>query len=175
MAATRAAMLKWPKACDPRRWRIGSSTIISVPITVRIVSGRKRMRSEALNPKLAGIGGLRWHPRRMLHSHLEWHVHQRLLQHARGGPADGWQERLRIDAHPHHHRDERNYHRPFAQGEVGHAPPHLFLHLAIEHALVHPEHVAGREDHADGGVDGPLEVGNGCALERKKLAHEIVP
>ena len=50
MAATRVAMLKWPKACEERRWRIGSSTISSVPITVRIVSGRKRIRSAALNP-----------------------------------------------------------------------------------------------------------------------------
>src|ERR1039458_2175507 len=107
MAASRAAMLKWPKACDPRRLRIGSSTISNVPITARIVSGRKRMRSEGLNPKLAGIGGLRWHPRRMLHAHLEWHVHLGLLQHARGGPADGRPERLRIGAPPQPHGGER--------------------------------------------------------------------
>ena len=43
--------------------------------------------------------------------------------------------------------------------EVVHVVLDLVGRLAVEDALVQPEHVAGREDDAEGGEDGPAEVG----------------
>ena len=46
--------------------------------------------------------------------------------------------------------------------------------LAVKHALVHPEHVAGGEDHAERGPGGPGEVGDGGSLQHQEFADEIV-
>src|ERR1039458_7252830 len=154
MAAASAKMLKWPKAYEARLCRTGSSTINAVPITVRMISGRNRMRSVALAPKLAGMRHLRllaqFHPFR--------HVDVGLFQHARGGLAHGRQETLRVNSHPHHHHDQRHNRRPFAQPQVRHITLHFGRGHAVEHPLVHPQHVAGREDHADCGPRRPAKV-----------------
>ena len=50
----------------------------------------------------------------------------------------------------------------------------LVAGFAVEDALVHPQHVAGGEDHADGGPDGPGEVDQSGSLQHQELAHEIV-
>src|ERR1039457_3275607 len=118
IAASNAKMLKWPKANEARLCRIGSSTISAVPITVRMISGRKRTRSVALAPKLAGMRYLR-RPRRILSRLLSQlhpfrHVDVGLFQHARRGLAHRRQETLRVNSHPHHHHDQRHNSRPFA-------------------------------------------------------------
>src|SRR5437588_3705247 len=53
-AATRVSRLRWPKASDEPLWISGSSTIRSVPITIRMISGKKRMASRELKTKLPG-------------------------------------------------------------------------------------------------------------------------
>src|ERR1019366_6753974 len=60
-AGASASRLRCPKAFDERLWRSGSSTIIKVPITVRMISGRKRRASCGLKTKtgLTGTGDLR--------------------------------------------------------------------------------------------------------------------
>src|ERR1035441_5319969 len=60
-APASASRLRCPKALDARLWISGSSTIIKVPITVRMISGRKRRTSSGLKRKtgLAGTGDLR--------------------------------------------------------------------------------------------------------------------
>src|ERR1035438_3111651 len=73
---------------------------------------------------------------------------------AGGDSADGREETLRVHAHPNHHDDEREDGRPFAGSEIPDMRSHLGTGLAIKHALVHPEHVAGGEDHAEGGPHG---------------------
>src|ERR1017187_7233077 len=170
IAASSAKMLKWPKAYEARLCRIGSSTINAVPITVRMISGRKRMRSVALAPKLAGMRYLRvpaqFDPFR--------HVDVGLLQHPRRGLAHRRQETLRVNSHPHHHYDEWHNRRPFAQPQVRHMTLHCGRGHAIEDSLVHPQHVAGREDHADGGPGRPAKVRHRCALQHQKFAHKVV-
>src|ERR1019366_4566520 len=128
IAASSAKMLKWPKANEARLCRIGSSTINAVPITVRMISGRKRMRSVAVAPKLTGMRYLRRSARLLsrllsrLFSQLDpfRHVDVGLFQHARGGLAHRRQETLRVNSHPHHHHDQRHNRRPFAQPQVRH-------------------------------------------------------
>src|ERR1039458_4061830 len=58
-AATRATMLIWPKAFEDRLWSTGSRTIRSVPMTVRTISGRMRIRSAEVGPRSAGMRDLR--------------------------------------------------------------------------------------------------------------------
>src|ERR1035441_5368905 len=170
IAASSAKMLKCPNAYEARLCRIGSSTINAVPIAVRMISGRKRTRSVALAPKLAGMRYLRlpaqFHPLR--------HVDVGLFQHARRSLAHRRQETLRVNTHPHHHHDQRHYRRPFAQPQVRHVMLHFGRGHAVEHPLVHPQHVAGREDHADGGPGRPAKVRHGRALQHQEFAHEVV-
>src|ERR1019366_7450882 len=174
-AAASASWLRCPKAFDERLWRSGSSTIIKVPMTVRMISGRKRRASCGLKTKtgLAGTGDLRA-LRRWWALHPVGDVHVGLFQYAIGDSADTDQESLRVHAHPHHHDDEREDGRPFAGPEIPDVGADFGTGLAVEHALVHPEHVAGGEDDAERGPDGPGEVGDGGALQHQELADEII-
>src|ERR1039457_3792440 len=60
-AAASASREMWPKAFDERLWMSGSSTVSRVPMTVRMISGRKRRASCGLKRKtgLTGTGDLR--------------------------------------------------------------------------------------------------------------------
>src|SRR5579872_1561300 len=118
----------WPKALEERRWITGSRTMSSVPITVRMISGRKRTRSPGFKKLLTGTRHLRLGPG----LHLEGHIDLGLAQHTRGGLADRRQERLRIDAHPHHHGDQRNDDGPFAEIQIWEMRADLFADLAVE-------------------------------------------
>src|SRR5690349_17130064 len=99
MAASSDRMLRWPNALEERRCNTGSSTISTVPMMVRIISGRKRIMSAVFTKLLTGTGSLRSRPE----LHLEGHIDLGLAQHARGSLAHRRQECLRINAHPHHH------------------------------------------------------------------------
>src|SRR3954454_11971998 len=147
IAAASPSRLKCPNACDERLPMIGSSTINSVPIAVRMISGRKRIRSPGFIPKLAGIGGLR----RGRNLHVEGNVHLSLLEHLRVDLLDRLEKGPREHAHPHHHHHQRHKRRPLADIQVGHMMPDLLVNFAVKHALVHPQHVAGGENHAQGG------------------------
>src|ERR1039458_3729121 len=171
IAASSAKMLKCPNAYEARLCRIGSSTINAVPITVRMISGRKRTRSVALAPKLTGMRHLRLPARLLSQFHPFRHVDVGLFHHARGGLAHRRQETLRVHSHPHHHHDQRHNRRPFAQPHVRHMTLDLGRGHAVEHPLVHPQRVAGREDHADGGPGRPAKVHHGRALQHQELAH----
>src|SRR5437879_7719320 len=87
-AATRVSRLRWPKACDEPLWIRGSSTIRSVPIMMRMISGKKRIASRELKTKLPGI----CNSRALLQLYPIGHVHLRLIQDARGHHPDGRQE-----------------------------------------------------------------------------------
>ena len=50
----------------------------------------------------------------------------------------------------------------------------LVADLAEEHALIQPQHVAGGEDPAESGEDGPREVGLRGALQNQEFADEII-
>src|SRR5690242_19128094 len=100
--------LRCPNTSEPRRFTSASITISSVPMTMRMVSGRKRMRSVVL--MLTGIGGLHAHGR----LHPERDVHLGLRQNALVHLSHRRQEALRVHAHPHHHGDKWNHHGPLA-------------------------------------------------------------
>src|ERR1035438_2694873 len=85
-------MLKWPKAWEARLCRTGSSTINAVPITVRMISGRKRTRSVALAPKLTGMRYLRRPARLLSQFHPLRHIDVGLFQDARRSLAHRRQE-----------------------------------------------------------------------------------
>src|SRR5215471_14164073 len=164
-AVASASRLRCPNTEEDRLRRIGSSTMSSVPAIVRMISGRKRRTSSELKAKLTGIGHLHLRPCcRSLNP--DRHVDAGLLEDVRGDLADGRQKGLRVDAHPNHHDDQGNYCSPVARDEIAHVRSHLGIHFAVENPLVHPQHVARRENHADRGVDGPREVG-----ERGTLKH----
>src|SRR5664280_3016582 len=135
-----------PKAFDERLWIRGSSTMSRVPMTVRMISGRKRRASCGLKRKtgLTGTGDLR-DLRCCRYMHPVGDVHVGLLQYARGVLADGREEALRVHAHPHHHDDEGKDRRPFAEIEIRDVGANFVASHAVEHALVHPKHVAGGE------------------------------
>src|SRR5438552_18323452 len=46
--------------------------------------------------------------------------------------------------------------------------------LTKESALVQPQHVTGRQNHANRRKDSPLEIGYGRGLEHQVLANEVV-
>src|SRR5579871_3526112 len=102
-----------------------SRIISSVPVAIRMISGRKRMYSMAEGAKLTGMrhlcGGTRLAGAAV---HLKLHIHLGLIQNPGGSLAYGGQERLRIHAHPDHHCDERNGCGPFAPAEVRHVMAH---------------------------------------------------
>src|SRR4249919_3008372 len=86
-AANRANRLMCPKASDERLLIKGSSTISRVPITVRMISGRKRRASCGLNSELTSMGDLRSdRPGGLSHQGSQPHpvgdVHVGLLQYA---------------------------------------------------------------------------------------------
>src|ERR1035441_4768740 len=94
-APASASRLRCPKALDARLWISGSSTIIKVPITVRMISGRKRRTSSGLKRKtgLAGTGDLRGR-RCGRDLHPIGDVHVGLFQYARGVLTHGCEEAL---------------------------------------------------------------------------------
>src|ERR1017187_10437639 len=98
-----------PKAFDERLWIRGSSTMRRVPMTVRMISGRKRRASCGLKRKtgLTGTGKLRGLPR-CQYMRPRRDVHLGLFQYARGDLADGREEGLWVYAHPARHDDERD-------------------------------------------------------------------
>ena len=63
---------------------------------------------------------------------------------------------------------------PLAGFQVVHLMGDFFRSFAEEGALIHPEHVAGGEDDAGGGEDGPPDVDLGRALEDEVFADEAV-
>src|ERR1035438_3125211 len=121
--------------------------MIKVPIAVRMISGRKRIRSVGLNMGLTGTAHLR--ARGTAEIDPVGYIDLGLFEHVGGGLADWVEERFRVDAHPDHHGDQRNDDYPLAQVEVGHVRPHCLFQLAVENALVHPEHVASGENDSD--------------------------
>src|SRR6266568_826608 len=125
-----ASRLMWPNAFDERRWITGSSTISSVPITMRMISGRKRRASCELNTGLTGTGDLRG--LRLCQLNPIRYVDVGLFQNACRVLADGWQEALREDAHPHHHDDERNDRRPLPEVHVVDVVLDRLASLAVE-------------------------------------------
>src|SRR3984885_9430692 len=176
MAATRATIEMRPYASGERSRRMASSTISSVPVAINMISGRKRMYSTPLGARLTGMRYLLDRPGGLSHGeglHTELHVHLGLVQNPRGGLADRRQERLRIHAHPNHHGDQRSHGHPFARFQIQYVMPHLVGCFAEEHALVEPQHVAGRQNRADGSENDPAEIGLRRTLPHQKLSYEI--
>src|ERR671938_187912 len=96
MAAAPAAIMpriaRCPNTAWERRASKGSSTIKSVPNTVRMISGRIRA--------ISALAGIR--------AHLELDVVRALLEDVSRGFADRRKEALRVRPHPDHHRDKRD-------------------------------------------------------------------
>src|ERR1039458_9251918 len=144
----------------------GFATFFSVPAAIRMISGRNRMYSTLAGAKLTGmrdLGGPLPYGRGSVGDgrgsegggrgrlHAELYVHLRLFQNPRRGLAHGGQERLRIHAHPNHHHDQRQDGGPLARLQIEDMMPHFIRCLAVEHALVEPQHVTRRQNHTDGG------------------------
>src|SRR5690348_2176371 len=155
MAAIRETTEMCPNTLLQRRASAASSTMMRVAAPIRMVSGRKRRSSTPLGIRLPGTGNLLG---RVRGAHLERHVDLRLVEHAGRRAAHRRQEGLGVDAHPDHHGDQRNDGRPFARTEIEYVLPHVVRRVAVEYPLIQPEHVAGRENYADGGEDGPVEI-----------------
>src|ERR1019366_1103124 len=76
--------------------------------------------------------------------------------------------------HPNHHHDQRQDGGPLARLQIDDMMPHLIGSLAVEHPLIEPQHITRRQNHTDGGEDGPVEVGLGGALQHQEFAHEVI-
>src|ERR1700676_856888 len=121
MPPINARMAMCPKAFELRLFSSGSSTIRSVAAIVRMISGRKRSVSTRLKAALAGMRHLRvLIGLRPCQLNPDRHIHLGLFEHARGRFADRGQERLRVNAHPNHHRDQGNYGGPLAGFKIEH-------------------------------------------------------
>src|ERR1039457_6117014 len=156
-------MAKLPKNFESRLLISGSSTIMAVPITVRMISGRKRIRSVELT-RLAAIVRLQYHGMALLNFYADGDIEAGLIEHSRGRLSHRLQEALRVNAHPHHHQNQRNNSRPLAQFHVWHVVANFVGGLAVEDALIEPEHIAGGENRAQRGPNGPTEIGHGSSL-----------
>src|SRR6187399_3503646 len=124
-----------------------SITSSSVPAMVRMISGRKRNSSAVWGKNLVSmvdhLRGARW---------------LGPVQNCLVRCADGRQEGLGVNAHPDHERQQRQNARPLAALQIMHVMPDLVRCFAEERSLIHPEHVAGGENHAGGGEDRPPDV-----------------
>src|SRR5271168_415126 len=116
MAATSPTIEMRPKASLELLRRMTSSTISSVPVTIKMISGRKRIYSTPAGEGLTGMCDLCG---QRLGFHPKLHVYLGLVQNARGGLTHRRQERLRIHAHPKHHGDQRNSGSPLARLQIG--------------------------------------------------------
>ena len=77
-------------------------------------------------------------------------------------------------AHEEGQRDQRREHQRLARGEVGQAGFAGLRDLAVEHALDHPQHVGGGQDHAQRGQDDQRRAEAPGAEQDQELAHEAV-
>ena len=83
------------------------------------------------------------------------------------------EHRLRVDPQEDDSHEERHQDEALAQREVGHFGVGA-LGWAVEHPLVSPEQVDGRNDHAAGGDDSPPTMGGESTHEGEELADEAV-
>jgi hypothetical protein len=117
-----------------------------------------------------GLGRLRTRGHALGHRAPGLEEHERALQR-RLGPID---EGLRRDAHPEDQDQERHEHQTLAERQVTE-----LLVLGVgdrteHHALEHPQHVHGGEDHADRRERGPPHVGAEGSEQHQELADESV-
>src|SRR5260370_20973285 len=107
-AATSPAIDKWPKKLLSPSPVSGSSNMISVPITVRMISGKTRTYSTPMGgTKLTGTRGLqamRHQPANGLY--VLFQIHGALFEDSGVGRSDGGHEALRVSAHPDHEDEE---------------------------------------------------------------------
>src|SRR5689334_6485168 len=113
IAAISANRLNVPKTGDERRCTRGSMTISSVPTTVRMISGRNRIRSAELKLGLMGTAGLRALLQdRTLQLNPERHVDVRLVEQPGSCLPYRVEEGFGVNAHPEHHDDQRHNRGP---------------------------------------------------------------
>src|ERR1700680_1685054 len=138
-----------------------SRNMISVPNSVRMISGRTRKYSALVGRALTGIGDLFHGGNRIVRGNSAIG----LIENARVLSADRRHETLREGAHPDHQQQERQNRSPLAPLEVGDVMADGLRWLSEECPLVKPEHVAGRQNHPDRGEHDPSEIHQRGALQ----------
>src|SRR5579862_2564942 len=150
------AIARCPKSRGSLRAKSGSRTIISVPATVRMVSGRNRWMSAEVGMKLPSMEHASCGGRGRRNSQRR--IGTALLQNLRVRLGNNGQKALRVHSHPDHHDHQRDHAGPFARVELRHMVFEVLTGVAEEHTLVKPKHVAGGKEHAERGEDRPGEI-----------------
>src|SRR5579872_1290767 len=184
IAAARPAMdrpAKKFRRCSPSS---GSRTMINTPTMVRLISGRMRRYSTPAGMKLPDIRHLRragnerrpgqFYAWQRTAFHLFVYAYVREVQNLCVLGRDGRHEALRERAHPNHQHDQRHNRHPFTLSQVVQVRDNGFGSFPQKHTLIEPQHVARRENYADGAEHTPFEMIRCRALQHQILADKIV-